>query len=290
LDYSGVVPPTAPVELPTGRQVVLPGRGTTFVRELPGPPGAPTVVLLHGWLATADLNWFTAYESLGRRFRVLGMDHRGHGRGIRARQRFRLTDCAGDTAALIETLGAAPAIVVGYSMGGPVAQLTWRDHPGAVAGLVLCATAATFPTRTPVRILISSIALGVAMSPRRLRRQLLAAALARGVATGDHRDWLLEELGRHRFGDLVEAGRELGRFDARPWLGSVDVPATVMVTADDDVVPVSWQRELAALIPGATVRDVPGDHLAVVGHAETFVPELVEACDGVARRGRRLAA
>jgi len=40
--------------LPPGREVVLPGRGSTFVREVAGPPGAPTVVLLHGLGATAD--------------------------------------------------------------------------------------------------------------------------------------------------------------------------------------------------------------------------------------------
>src|SRR4030081_1973171 len=164
------MPPTAPVVLPPGRRLVLPGRGTTFVRELPRPPGPPGAVLLPGWLGTAALNWFTAYESLGRHFRVLAMDHRGHGRGIRARRAFRLVDCAGDVAALIETAGAGPAIIAGYSMGGPIAQLTWRDHPRSVAGLVLCATAANFPTTTPVRALISSVAVGLAMTPRALRR------------------------------------------------------------------------------------------------------------------------
>ena len=46
----------------SGRRVELPGRGTTFVREVPGPPGAPTVLLLHGWLASGGLNWFQAFE------------------------------------------------------------------------------------------------------------------------------------------------------------------------------------------------------------------------------------
>ena len=40
-------------DMPAGRQVRLPGRGTTFVRDVPGPPGAPTVILLHGLGATA---------------------------------------------------------------------------------------------------------------------------------------------------------------------------------------------------------------------------------------------
>ena len=33
-------------------------------RALPGPPNAPTVLLLHGWTASADLQFFTAYETL----------------------------------------------------------------------------------------------------------------------------------------------------------------------------------------------------------------------------------
>ena len=57
-------------ELPPGRRLELPGRGSTFVRELAGPAGAPTIVLLHGWTVTSDLNWFTCYETLGRSFVV----------------------------------------------------------------------------------------------------------------------------------------------------------------------------------------------------------------------------
>ena len=48
------------------------------------------------------------------------------------------------------TRWGAPATFVGYSMGGPIAQLIWRRHPDRVAGLVLCATAADF-TMTPER-------------------------------------------------------------------------------------------------------------------------------------------
>ena len=52
-------PASAP-PLPPGRLVELPGRGTTFLREVVGPPHAPTLVLLHGWTSTADINWFIA--------------------------------------------------------------------------------------------------------------------------------------------------------------------------------------------------------------------------------------
>ncbi len=57
------------------------------------------------------------------------------------REPFRLADCAGDAAAALRELGVAPAIVVGYSMGGAIGQLVARDHPDVVAGLVLSGTA-----------------------------------------------------------------------------------------------------------------------------------------------------
>ena len=89
-------------DLPHGGSVELPGRGTTFARHISGPPGAPVVLLLHGWTANADLNFFTCYRSLGEHFRVVAIDHRGHGRGIRSRKAFRLEDCADDAAALCD--------------------------------------------------------------------------------------------------------------------------------------------------------------------------------------------
>ena len=69
--------------LPRGERIELPGRGTTFVRSVAGPPGAPTVLLLHGWLASGGLNWFNAFTPLSQRYNVLAPDMRGHGRGNR---------------------------------------------------------------------------------------------------------------------------------------------------------------------------------------------------------------
>src|SRR5579864_8660271 len=69
-------------ELPEGRIVELPGRGSAFARIAQGPAGAPTVLLLHGLMATADLNWALAVPVLARRFNVVAPDLRGHGRGL----------------------------------------------------------------------------------------------------------------------------------------------------------------------------------------------------------------
>src|SRR3954453_22233267 len=115
------------------------------VEDAPGPPGAPTLVLLHGVTLTAELNWGGIVEPLRVRYRVIMFDLPGHGRGVRTSGfglgDFRLEDCADDVAAVAAALGVERLVAVGYSMGGLVAQLLWRGPPGLVSGLVLCATA-----------------------------------------------------------------------------------------------------------------------------------------------------
>ncbi|MCU1388444.1 MAG: putative hydrolase, partial [Ilumatobacteraceae bacterium] len=51
--------------LPPGHTAVLEGRGEVFYRyHQHADPTAPTLLLLHGWTASADLQFFTAYEAL----------------------------------------------------------------------------------------------------------------------------------------------------------------------------------------------------------------------------------
>src|SRR2546423_1505563 len=104
-----------------------------------GPAGAPTPLLLHRLVASSYLHRLPAFRVLNERFRIVATDLRGHGRAASVR-RFRLEDCADDMAAVAEALGVERCIPVGYSLGGPVAQLFWRRHRDLVEGLVLCAT------------------------------------------------------------------------------------------------------------------------------------------------------
>src|SRR5688500_11855923 len=87
--------PEPPPRLPPARVVHVPGHGEFFFREA-GDPAAPTVVLLHGWMFPADLNWSTCYAPLSEHWHVIAPDHRGHGRGPRPSAPFRLADVADD--------------------------------------------------------------------------------------------------------------------------------------------------------------------------------------------------
>ncbi len=276
--------------LPRGERVTLPDRGTTFVRTVPGPPGAPTVLLLHGWIASGGLNWYTAFTPLAQRYTVIAPDMRGHGRGIRTRRRFRLADCADDMAALLEHVGAGPAIVVGYSMGGPIAQLLWRRHEESVAGLVMCATAHRFVTGARERFVFSSMmatAAGTTRAGHLLSRAPMAsvrrwAPAASASRPATFRAWAAAEMRRHDVVKIMEAGQALGSYNASAWIGDVDVPTTVIVTERDRAIAPSEQRLLASRIPGAIVHTVDDGHMACA--KREFGTALVRAVDSVHTR------
>jgi len=273
--------------VPAGRPLDLPGRGTTFVRELPGPPGGPTLVLLHGLAANAALNWFTTMAPLGAGFRVIAMDHRGHGRGIRARRRFRLADCADDVVAMADALGIERFIPVGYSMGGPIAQLTWHRHRERVAGMVLCATSRNFRGRPREQLqfaAIAAVATIVRGSPAGPIRDAVEGLLVPSFGEPRLRQWVRAQLHQNDVRSVIQAADTLGRFSSHSWIGRVDVPTSVVVTQRDRLVPAGRQLKLARSIPGAVVHVCDGDHLVCATNPERFLAALIPACDLVASR------
>ncbi len=275
-------------ELPPGHTIEIPGRGRTFIREIEGPPGAATLVLLHGLTASTDLNWFESFSALGRQFRVIAFDHRGYGRGRPARGdgEFSLEDCADQAVAVADAVGVDHFVPVGYSLGGAVAQLVWRRHPERVCGLVLCATSREFLETLRERLIWRALPAWIAivrLVPSLGRRYVGATLIARFDGS-QWRDWAAAELRRAAPAHMLAGARALGRFSSVPWIGTVDVPVAVVVTTDDVLVPPARQRALADAVPGATVHEVAADHGAPVSASEVFVPALVEACRSVLER------
>ncbi len=270
---------------PVRHDVRVGQHGTTTIHDIPGPPGAPTVMLLHGLGATGLLNWGPSMRALSGSFRVVSLDHRGHGSGLRTR-RFRLEECADDAADVAEARGLGRFIAVGYSMGGPIASLTWRRHRSQVSGLVLCATARHFmarPIARLARIGLPGAALLARLSPSAAHERMLQRMLAR-IEHPEMRERVHREFAGHDPASVIQATHALSGFSSHDWIGSVDVPTSVVVTTRDELVPVERQRKLAASIPGAEVFEVDADHAACVARADLFVPALVRACESVAKR------
>lgn len=274
--------PVPPYEMAPARTVYVPGRGEFFVRDTGDTnPSRPVVLLLHGWMVSADLNWHSIYAPLADAgYRVVAIDHRGHARGLRALVPFRLTDCADDAAAVLRTLGIVQAIVVGYSLGGTIAQLMARDHRDVVSGLVLSGTCQHFQDPATVKLWrwMGVVGLMVRVAPRTFFK---AGFKRSGIPLDERSAWWMSELLRHSARDVAEAGRELGRFDSRPWLAGVSVPAAMVLTSRDQAVAPAKQHELAAAV-SATVFEVPLDHLELTERVAEYNPALLSALQAVA--------
>jgi 3-oxoadipate enol-lactonase len=262
LPGSAPLPPVPP-GLPPGRVINLPGRGEVFVRDSGGAPAEPAVLLLHGWTASADLNFFPAYARLAERYRVIALDLRGHGRGMRSTEPFSLEDCADDAAALLGQLGTEPVIVVGYSMGGPVGMLLARRHPGRVTALVMQATALEWHRDVSERMvwrLLSVLELSLRLGTGAgFVERVLRQAVEEQPELEIYRPWLAAEFRRGLARELADAGRALSRYDAQPWAGQLGLPAAMLITTRDRLVRPSKQRELAEALH-AQVIEMDADH------------------------------
>jgi pimeloyl-ACP methyl ester carboxylesterase len=276
-------------------------RGHLFWRDT-GPPPDPThtrgtILLLHGWMVPSDPHWFRTWRLLQvDGWRVIALDARGHGRGPRPVEPFRLDDCAEDAAALLRHLETGPVVAVGYSMGGAVAQVLALRHPDVLRGVVLCATSSEFnssPIMRGVWSAMSAFQLWLRLAPE-WTWEIAVERFAHGDPATTA--WVVGELRRGAPEDVAEAGRDIGRFDSRSWIGKVRLPAAVIVCTMDLLVPPTMQRALARRL-GAPIVEIRSDHLAPATTPGRFHRGLSRALDLVApadelatRRGARAGA
>jgi 3-oxoadipate enol-lactonase len=274
--------------LPEARIVRVDGRGEMFVRvQRHADPQAPTLLLLHGWTATADVQFFTAYQALAQRFSFVAIDHRGHGRGLRTAHAFELEDAADDAAAVVRQLGLGPVIAVGYSMGGPVSMLFAHRHPALTAGLVVQATALEWSGTRMERLTwwwlpLMGASLRSWVFPRYLKRAL-QRVIPDGHPLNPYLPWLFGESMRGNPHAIIEAGRALRRYDARPWASALRVPAAALVTTRDRLVRPRKQRQLARALD-ATVHELAGDHFCTLAQPDEYAATTVAAVQSVVDR------
>jgi 3-oxoadipate enol-lactonase len=277
-------------DLPEGRMVELPGRGTTFIRDLPAAKtDAPTIILLHGWTVTSDLNFHLIYRRLSARTgaRIIAMDQRGHGRGVRPKALFKLDECADDVSALIDELKLQHVIVLGYSMGGAIAQWLAKRHPEAITGAIFCATTCHFGPEQKTfgvwDLVMPAFATGLTIMPSALRQAALSRVAMVRKGEG-YPTWMREEAGRSDPAMIVQAGIVIGKFDARPWLNRLTMPTAVVKTIQDTTVSPRRQQVLIDGLPNVSVHECDADHRAAVSEPELFVDAVVAAVASITHR------
>jgi 3-oxoadipate enol-lactonase len=243
----------------------------TLAYDLAGE--GPRVVLIHG-VGGVMQNWDGVLERLKSRYTVLRYDLRGHGRSEKRSGAYTLADFVDDHVALLERLGWESAHVVGFSLGGIIAQALAIDHASRVDRLVLVSAIAG---RTPAE---------------RERAQARARTLAAGGAE-THLDAALDRWFTREFQaahpEVIEQRKRqaadqdpacyaaayhvLANDDLAGDLHRITHPTLVMTGELDTGSTPRMAALMAGSIPGASLYLLPGLRHSVLLEA----PELVAA-------------
>jgi 3-oxoadipate enol-lactonase len=258
-----------------GRTVFVGDR--EFVIRQVGPTDGDDIVLIHGLGGSALAEWYEVGPLLAERHRVTLVEHRNHGMAPLFTGRYEIADLADDVAAVLGAAGVNKATVVGYSMGGTVAQELARRHRGLVDRMVLIGTFATHPGswRTARQVgtyVVRAWERVMGVGTPEVRAGYLISS---GAVAPEHAKWMWEETHRRNVDGGAAASLALMRFDARDWLGTIDAPTLVIVPTCDLLVPPSWQYGLGSLIPGARIVDIDGGrHELPWTHAKRLAAEI----------------
>lgn len=231
------------------------------------------VILMHGIMSNRTV-FDGVVERLRPDYRVINVDLRGHGDSEPANS-YELTDFSTDVVALIEQLGAVPAAMVGWSMGGTVALDIALCRPELLSRLVLV-------DGTPSLMKRPDWEPGLSPSAAEGLGALLAedwdqgAATFAGLVLGDTSDKV-----RRTYTAVTQAARPdvtltcfstMGGLDLRERLTQIGLPVRVIVGAEDGVCPAPASEYLAAQL-GGELEVIPD-----AGHAPFLtMPDAFEA-------------
>ena len=257
-----------PLRVP-GRTVFV-GDREFFLREA-GPIDGPPLVLIHGLGNDSLENWYELIKRLRHRYRIVAVDIRNHGKSDKPRERFEISQMADEVAGMMDAVGIDRAAVAGFSMGGMISQELAHRHPHRVDRVILMGTTAHQPGGIKA---VRWLGFVVGRAAERLTGKQLSLftywyMLLTGAVSRSYARWFRETT-LDRDADLYyQAAFAVINFDSREWVGRLDTPALVIISVKDQLVPASWQYDLAGRLRDAEVVElVDGGHEHPWTHAD----------------------
>ena len=228
--------------------------------------GAP-VVLGHSFLCSGKM-WREQVPALARKFRVINLDLRGHGRSGEVKRSFSLYDVVSDVVAVLDRLSIEKAVWCGLSIGGMVALRAALTRPQRVSGLILLDTDAD--AETAIRKLkyyamgVGTRLLGVGPFLPSIVR-LMFGATTRRQNRALVNEWKREFSGLQVPSVLRGLEALMRRDSLVARLEEVRVPALVLVGEEDRSLPPVLSRRIHAFLRGSTFVEIPAaGHLSAL--------------------------
>jgi pimeloyl-ACP methyl ester carboxylesterase len=231
--------------------------------------GRPLLVL-NGLTAT-NADWDPVFlERLASANELVLLDNRGIGASTDDGAPFDIRKLARDTADVIEALDLRPVSVLGWSMGGFVAQALAVEQPSDVDKLVLLSTHPGGAGAVRADPAVLDRLTDTSGTPHEQARRLLAVLFPGDLVVAQARAELSPELVERQVA-AIDAWHRDGVADR---LGELKSPALVLTGMEDVVVPASNALSLVSAIPGAWLAQFPGG-----GHA--FMAQYPQAATNV---------
>lgn len=254
-----------------------------------GPKDAQPIVFHHGWPLSAD-DWDAQMLFfLGKGYRVIAHDRRGHGRSTQTDTGNEMDTYAADVIELADHLDLKNAVHIGHSTGGgEVARYVARSKPGRVAKAVLVSAV------PPIMVKSDKNPKGLPMEVFDGLRASLAANRAQfyldvasgpfygfnregaKVLQGTIQNWWRQGMigGAKAHYDCIAA---FSATDFTEDLKAIAVPTLVMHGDDDQIVPIVAAAELSIkLLKHGTLKVYKGyPHGMLTTHADVLNPDLL---------------
>ena len=212
----------------------------------------PALFFVHG-IALDHTVWQSQIGAFSPEYRVVCVDLRGYGRSTAANPNISFEDHAGDLATLIDSLDLKNVTLIGWSMGGAIAQLFAATYPGKTSRLVLVAT-------TPQ--LLADDKFSDALPPEAAQQlgALMVQDYAKGCAAfcgmlapdNQHVTAMLTAIATKSRPDVVlNAFQSSGGRSLLGYLPKIKTPTTVIAGSSDAICFPAANSYLAKNIPGS---------------------------------------
>ena len=256
-----------------------------------GPKTAQPIVFHHGWPLSSD-DWDAQMlYFVGKGYRVVAHDRRGHGRSSQVSEGHDMDHYAADAAAVMEHLDLRNAVHIGHSTGGgEVARYVakYGEPQGRVAKAVLVSAVPPLMLKTegnpgglPIDV-FDGLRNALAANRAQFFIDLAAgpfygfnrpgATTSQGVIDNWWRQGMIGSAKAH-----YEGIKAFSETDQTEDLKSISVPTLVMHGDDDQIVPIDDASRLSVkLLKNGTLKVYPGfPHGMLTTHAEVINPELL---------------
>jgi len=244
--------------------------------------GRPLLVL--NGFASTSADWDPSFiDRLASSNELILLNNRGIGGSTDDGQPFDITNLADDAARVIEILGIERASVMGWSMGGFIAQAFAVKYRDRIQKLVLLSTDPGGIEADLASPNVWSELLETSGTPNEQARRLLSLLFPKDVAESFYR----------RFGDIVAAARaqlsvELldrqaaamaawHRSGVASQLREIHVPVLIATGTEDIVIPASNALKLVNTIPGAWLAQFPHGGHAFMAQCPQALADLIKS-------------